>query len=172
MPKNTENRTLTRREDWGTPLWLYHKLNQVFDFTVDLAARKDNALAPEWFGVGGIERDTLKVDLTRHLAPDEWAWCNPPYSRFVNGPWALKLMEAPRVVVLVPVSTGSRWFLPYWGADHLCWVRGRLVFQGAPCTAQFDSVLVVKGEVNGDQLQTLTSLGAVTSTVKEGGTDG
>ena len=152
----------TRLEDWETPLGLYNKLDKVFDFTVDLAANEKNHRATEWMGPGGFVEDTLAVDVAKYLPADEWAWCNPPYARKVNGKWATKLMEAPSVVALVPVSTGSQWFRPYWDATAICWVGGRLRFGGAPGTAQFDSALVVKGSLNDDQLDVLSELGRVT----------
>jgi phage N-6-adenine-methyltransferase len=140
VPKNQANHTETRREDWGTPLDLYDSLNEYFDFAVDLAATEENALAPEYVV------DFFKEDWkSMRDYENKWCWCNPPYGTKGVGEWVKHVVEVGcNCVMLIPASVGADWWQNVWnGAARICFVRGRLAFQGAPHGAMFDSALVV-----------------------------
>jgi hypothetical protein len=172
MPKNDRNTNVNRREDWGTPLWLFNFLNAVagFEFAVDLAAREDNALCG--FHIGP-ETDTTSMSLAQLSVHCErhnidlryrWAWCNPPYGRSGIGKWGQPLSEiVPNIVALIPASVGALWFQQFWNtADAIVLVSKRLVFDGAPSTAQFDSALYIRGGLLSlRQLAQLSKIGTV-----------
>ena len=168
MPLNTENRSDTRREDWGTPQGLFSALDAEFNFLFDLAATDENSLCAWHCGPGSEVSDFIGsshgeicdmasrgVDLC-----DVWCWCNPPYSRECNPVWARKLMEIPSIVVLHQSSPGAVWFKPFWEyADAITFISGRLQFSGAPNKAQFDSVLVAKGDLGKNQMDVMKGFG-------------
>lgn len=163
MPKNKANNTDTRREDWATPQWLFDKLNEVFDFWIDLAASKENSKCERFITE---DDDFLSMDGFSHL-DDRWAWCNPPYGRTGCGKWVSKIFEVPSSVSLLPASVGAKWFQQIWGQAYaICFMNERLRFIGAPSTAQFDSCLVVKSEVGVPfgGLHILRSLGNLVTT--------
>jgi hypothetical protein len=156
--KYTENRTETRREDWGTPQWLYDFLDQIFIFEIDLAASKQNTKHKEFYGP--------KQDFFRQEPDFRMGWCNPPYGRIHNQIWPERLMMQPNVVVLHQASVGAKWFDAFWKhADALVFLDRRLKFEGASNVAQFDSVLVVKISPSGMKdfyrLEDLKKLGTV-----------
>lgn len=74
---------------------------------------------------------------------------NPPYDRH-GTQWAfarkLAEREATEAVGLFRASVGAHGFDPLWSADVMCFLRGRLRFEGgADGPAPFDSVLVYFG---------------------------
>lgn len=162
MSKNECNYTETRREDWETPQWLFDGLNEIFDFHVDLAAHRFNTKCKEWISRGGagfedtfyvyegglFNDDLLNIKI-EYFPHDRWSWCNPPYGRNGCGDWMDRILQVPNTVSLIPASVGSKWFKEQcWDkADVIVFLHGRLTFEGAPCTAQFDSCLVVKGDI-------------------------
>jgi site-specific DNA-methyltransferase (adenine-specific) len=144
MGKNTENRSETRREDWGTPQWLFDQLDYLFQFDMDLAANRANAKCDRYLS------DTADghidfFDIDPEGMSGYSCWCNPPYSREANPKWAKALMKYENVVVLHQASVGAKWFRPFWEhADCLVFLPHRLQFEGAKSKAQFDSVIVIK----------------------------
>jgi hypothetical protein len=74
------------------------------------------------------------------------AWSNPPYHRSVNGTWAAKLGEqgsaGVRIVALVPVATSEKWWGPYWRADQLGLLVGRVKHLGEAHSATFAQAVV------------------------------
>lgn len=171
MSKNICNHE-TRREDWGTPIWLYKRLDAIFGFQWDLAAHRWNALAPNWFSPGGVcisdifhceEGGIMNDDLACSFVANEWKYCNPPYGPNGCGEWMTRLLELNNTVDLIPASTGSAWFRQCWQrSDAIVQFHKRLRFEGAPGPAQFDSCLVVKGDdLTIGQMHKLSELGTV-----------
>lgn len=110
-----------RRTDWGTPPWLFQRLDREFRFTVDAAASPENAKCRRFWT---LEEDGLAQDWT-----DEVVFCNPPYGAGV-GRWVRKAAMGRGVAVLiVPTRTESRWWCE-WAlhASELRFVRGRVHF--------------------------------------------
>lgn len=137
---NTATLFSSARSDWATPRWLFTALDAEFGFTLDAAAREDNALCGRYY--------TAEVDALTQA----WrgvVWCNPPYSRRV-GQWVEKgFMEAygghaAVVVMLVAARTDTRWWADYAmeGAE-IRFIRGRLHFGGSPNPAPFPSAVLV-----------------------------
>jgi hypothetical protein len=167
MSKNNCNHTGTRREDWGTPQWLFDALRGIFDFKVDLAANRYNRkleryLSPaEDFLSGGF--DTLLKVYPDIFWSREWAWCNPPYGTAGCGKWMKSIFTVPNTASLIPASVGAKWYRQCWDmADAIVFFHKRLRFEGAPGTAQFDSCIVVNGGMlNQAMIYELSLLGRV-----------
>ena len=79
-----------------------------------------------------------------------FVFVNPPYGRTYNATWAAKIgaegFRSRCLVALVPVPTGSSWFSEYWAARALCFLYGRVRFDGGDGAGRFDSVLCYWGD--------------------------
>lgn len=125
-------------QSWRTPRWLFDQLNAEFNFFLDVAASRENALCQYFY----VEEEDA---LTQPWAPYA-CWCNPPYRHLY--PWVQKAYDESRkgatVVMLLPASTGSRWFHEIVQPHaEVRFLRGRLRFEGAKHSATFDSMVVV-----------------------------
>jgi len=141
----------TGKDDWETPANLFARLHAEFDFDLDVAANETNHKCPEWIGPGGDEEDALVT---------VWApcvcWCNPPYSRGLQGKFIAKAARerllGATTVMLLPARTDTKAFHDYiWdefrhvprAGVEVRFLRGRLKFVGAPASAPFPSMIVV-----------------------------
>lgn len=76
-------------------------------------------------------------------------WLNPPFSQHAGGKgaWLAKAREASRtitVVVLVPVSTDTAWWIEHaLHADEIRFIGERLRFGNAPDRARFSTALLI-----------------------------
>jgi phage N-6-adenine-methyltransferase len=128
----------SNKDDWGTPLELFHTLQQECSFELDVCATPENAkcdlcLTPEM--------NALEVD---------WfgkTWMNPPFSKvhlFIKK--QIQELEAGHVEeswALVAARPDTQWFLA--AVSHACEVRflkGRLTFEGAKSVAPFPSAIL------------------------------
>jgi len=111
----------------------YHFLG-VNGFDVDLAASRDNAVAPRYIAE---KQDALTNQDWHALIPSNgWAWLNPPYSDI--RPWVRKAAEEKLylpnysgIAVLVPASTGSNWWRDYVHEEaDIQLLNGRIQFVG------------------------------------------
>lgn len=134
-------------DDRRTPQELFDRLHAEFNFTIDVAASRENAMLPRY-------RSIADDGLARY---DGWigerVWCNPPYSDI--RPWVVQAMGAiglgcQLVVMLLPSNrTDQPWWQDYVepfrdGRAHLRHVglttrflRGRIRFTrpgGEPLT--------------------------------------
>lgn len=127
------------RKDWGTPSWLFDRLNDEFGFAVDVCATADNSLCPEFYD---RERDALSMIWRGSV------FMNPPYGRELRS-WMTKATisaaEGATVVALLPARTDVRWFHDYALRGELRFIRGRLRFRGARFSAPFPSLVCVLG---------------------------
>ena len=99
------------RDAYQTPPAVFAALNAEFNFKVDVAASRHNALCD-------IHISDEENALTRDWTPDNsgWAgcyvWCNPPYSDI--GPWVKKAAEQAAkgigTVMLVMMDQSVGWF--------------------------------------------------------------
>lgn len=170
MSNNTREYYVNRREDWGTAKDLFDKLNAIFGFGIDLAARADNAKCSKWIGeTDGDGRDVLSASLhdlvvSKGVNPSrEWAWCNPPYGSNGCGKVMEAIMTLPRSVSLIPAPVGAKWFYKqvWQKADYILFFHGRLRFEGAPNVAMFDSCLAIKGHLTWEQREELVKVGTI-----------
>jgi phage N-6-adenine-methyltransferase len=128
-------------ERWHTPEALYLALDREFEFTIDVAADRENAKCVRFVD---REQDALEVDWT-----GERVFCNPPYGRELER-WVEKGMLAAQeggatVVMVLPARTGNRWFHRYCLPHaEIRFIQGRLGFSGTrKGSAPFDSMVVV-----------------------------
>ena len=127
----------SKTDMWETPQAFFDKLNERFNFELDVCASNDNAKCERFFTP---EDDGLK---------QEWSgvcWMNPPYGRQI-GHWMKKALESSKagatVVCLVPARTCTTWWHDYAEQGEYFFVRGRLRFGGAAHDAPFPSAVVV-----------------------------
>ena len=132
------------KSDWGTPLYFFQRLDEIYNFTLDPCANNLNAKCKNYF-----DRDGLKKDWSNNSV-----FVNPPYGRNI-GNWVKKgyeegLKENTMVVMLLPCRTDTRWWHDYcMKAEKVFFVKGRLIFDGAVNSAPFPSCVVVfNGENN------------------------
>lgn len=91
--------TVDHVDDRRTPAGLFEKLMREFEFTVDAAASKENALLPRFWTIGD--------DALAQSWRGERVWCNPPYSNiepWVNKAWNEMHGGCRRVVMLLPAN--------------------------------------------------------------------
>jgi len=141
------------KHDWQTPQDLFDALHVEFDFTVDGAANAATTRLPRWWGPGSSEHENT-------LTAPESAWAgesvyiNSPYGRaqaaFVEAAFRHHWV-AKHIVFLLPARTDTRLFHTYfWNprihakrVREIRFLKGRLIFQGAPAPAPFPSMVVV-----------------------------
>jgi len=133
---------------WSTPQDFFNKLNEEFDFTIDVCALPENAKCERYFTP---EDDALKQKWTGTC------FCNPPYGREI-GQWVEKASksadEGATVVMLLPARTDTKWFHNYvYGKAEIRFVAGRLKFGGSKNSATFPSMVVIfRSELVKEQL--------------------
>ncbi len=96
----------SKGQEWGTPLELYHKLNNEFHFTTDPCTTPDNRLGCRVF--------YTKVENGLHKKWEGNVFCNPPYGKEVKK-WIAKCANHASqglgtVVMLIPARTDTRWY--------------------------------------------------------------
>ncbi|MEP0264204.1 phage N-6-adenine-methyltransferase [Dokdonia sp.] len=110
---------------WETPQWLFDKLEEEFNFTLDPCCVKETAKCKKYYTP---EDDGLIQDWS-----GETVFVNPPYGRDIVH-WVRKAnQEAQKgttIVMLLPARTSTRWFHDwiYNDADEIRFVKGRLCF--------------------------------------------
>lgn len=123
---------------WATPQEFFDKLNEEFQFTLDVAAIPENAKCKNFYTP---DNDGLN---------QRWfgtVWCNPPYGRQIAR-WVEKayksFLEGATVVMLLPSRTDTLWFHKYiLGKAEIRFVKGRLKFGGGQNSAPFPSMVVI-----------------------------
>ena len=126
---------------WATPQTFFDKVNNEFNFTLDVCATDDNAKCDKYYTK---DDDGLA---------QEWSgvcWCNPPYGRGISD-WIKKASEAEATVVcLVPARTDTAWWHDYaMKATDIRFIRGRLKFGDSKNSAPFPSALLVFDNARG-----------------------
>ena len=110
---------------WETPQDFFEKINQEFNFTLDVCANKDNAKCKNYFSP--IDNGLIK-DWGNNIC-----WMNPPYSIEISQ-WVKKaLLESKKratVVCLLPVRSDTRWWWNYCMQGEIRFIKGRLKFKG------------------------------------------
>jgi phage N-6-adenine-methyltransferase len=109
---------------WATPQNFFDKLNEEFQFEIDVCALPENAKCSTYFTPeqNGLEQ--------------EWkgkCWLNPPYGREI-AKWVKKAYESSlngaTVVCLLPARTDTKWWHDYCMKGEIRLVKGRLKFGG------------------------------------------
>ena len=137
---NTELMFSSKTDLWETPQDLFDKLNNEFQFTLDVCATPENAKCDNFYTK---EQDGLKYPWKGAV------WCNPPYGRGI-GQWVRRALFASvsgsTVVMLLPARTDTKWFHDYIYKRNnveIRFIRGRLKFGGSKNSASFPSMVVV-----------------------------
>ena len=123
--------------EWSTPQDFFEKLNEQFNFNLDVCATRDNAKCARYFT---SEENGLAQEWTGVC------WMNPPYGKEIAS-WMRKAYESSQkgatVVCLVPARTDTGWWHDYAMRGEVHFVRGRLKFGGSKSAAPFPSAVVV-----------------------------
>ncbi len=118
------NRFASRNQEYATPWNLFNKLNDEFNFTLDVCADEQNCKVSNFFSE---EDDALSQD---------WVgvcWMNPPYKNVKK--WIIKAYEESIkhnsiVVCLVPARTNTKWWHDYCMKGEIRFIKGRPKFEG------------------------------------------
>uniref|UniRef100_A0A3B0MLL6 DNA N-6-adenine-methyltransferase (Dam) n=1 Tax=Arsenophonus endosymbiont of Trialeurodes vaporariorum TaxID=235567 RepID=A0A3B0MLL6_9GAMM len=94
------------RDRWQTPYLIFKALDNEFNFRLDAAADKTNALCCRFISE---EDNALEIDWSSTGS----IYCNPPYSNIL--PWIHKAAKECKervksIVMLVPADTSVGWF--------------------------------------------------------------
>jgi site-specific DNA-methyltransferase (adenine-specific) len=97
-----------KKDDWGTPNYLYDQLNARFNFTLDVACTTNNCKSPY-----GLYYDK-GIDGLKESWCGERVFCNPPFSE--KDKWIRKACkeitqgDCPLVVMILPNCIDTRAF--------------------------------------------------------------
>ena len=113
--------------EWCTPQDFYDELDKEFNFTLDVAATKDNALCEHFYTA---EEDGLSQPWN---PPTGAVFCNPPYGReiikWVKKAYAEARLHPVTIVMLLPARTDTSYFHDYiYNHALVRFIRGRLRF--------------------------------------------
>ena len=138
-----------KRTNHGTPRDFYRALNEVYHFTLDVAATKKNKMAPDYIG---RRQNALKPST-------HWTgrvFVNPPYGKGLER-WVGKAIvevatnHAEFVVMLLPAYPDRKWFPAlHVFSTRITFLTGRLHFRGAKDSAPFPSMYAVIQKKDGD----------------------
>ena len=124
-------------QTWETPNYLFNKLNNVFNFEIDVCALKETAKCENYFTP---EIDGLKQEW------DKTCWMNPPYGR-EQVKWITKASESTKAttVCLIPARPDTKVWqeIIFQNAIAICFIKGRLKFGNSKDSAPFPSALVI-----------------------------
>jgi len=129
----------SKTDEWETPQDLFNKLNEEFNFTIDVCAVPENAKCMKFYNANVC--DALLEEW------DDVCWMNPPYGREI-GKWIKKAYESMEennatVVCLIPARTDTAWWHDYVMKGEVRFLRGRLKFSNAKFNAPFPCAIVI-----------------------------
>jgi site-specific DNA-methyltransferase (adenine-specific) len=136
---NTKLMFSSADQTWETPIDFFKKVNDEFNFTIDVCATSLTAKCKNYFTV----EDNALVQNWRGVC-----WMNPPYGRDIKK-WIKKAYEesklGAKVVCLIPARTDTTYWhnfiFPY--ASEIRFIKGRLKFGNSTNSAPFPSALIV-----------------------------
>lgn len=129
-------------DNWETPLDLFERLDQEFNFDLDVCANSLNKKCDKYYT---LEENGLIQEWKGNI------WCNPPYGRNIVK-WVKKAYESSLngnlVVMLLPARTDTKWFHDYiYNKSEIRFIKGRLKFSNSKLSAPFPSMIVIfKGD--------------------------
>lgn len=122
-----------------TPRKLFDYLDSIYQFNLDAAATRENALCADFL----TKEDNSLV----HPWGGKRVWCNPPFTQktaFLQKALTEARFYNTLVVMLLPTSTGTYWWRDYvMQANEILCHRGRLKFAPFKESAPFDVALAV-----------------------------
>ena len=108
MTGNYDTLFLSEGNERQTPDWLFKRLDEEFNFTLDPCASPNNAKCKKFFT---INEDGLKQDWSKDVV-----FVNPPYGNVLKI-WVQKVyrefLKGATVVLLVPMRTNHKWWHEY-----------------------------------------------------------
>lgn len=105
-------------QSYQTPPRMFNLLHSIFQFTVDAAASKSNALLPRcWI----VEQDALHQDWSQEIV-----FCNPPFNNIA--PFLVKARTAKKALVLVPLNFLTSVSFLGESADYIIIPKGRIKY--------------------------------------------
>lgn len=124
MSNFDSNRFASNNQEYATPWDLFNKLNDEFNFTLDVCANKINHKCEKYYTE---EQNSLLM---------EWhgvCWMNPPYKDMKK--WVIKAYNESRkndttVVCLIPARTNTNWWHEYCMKGEIRFIKGRPKFEG------------------------------------------
>ena len=129
----------SQTDEWETPQHVFDKLNEEFNFTLDVCATEENAKCKQYF--------TKETDgLLQQWTPNR-CFMNPPYGRQIKE-WIKKAYCASQfgalVVCLIPARTDTRWWHRFvMESSEIRFIKGRLKFGKSKQGAPFPSCIVI-----------------------------
>lgn len=131
-------------ENLITPGYVFSRLDEEFNFELDVCASESNAKCEKYFS------------LTEDGLVQSWegvCWCHPPYGKAMRR-WVRKAyIESSRagtvVVCLLPARTDTVYWHEYvMKAAEVRLVKGRIKFEGQWSSAPFPSAIVIFDDSN------------------------
>lgn len=146
MDKNSIKTMFSSKNmDWETPQDLFDKLNDEFNFTLDVCALPETKKCDKYFTP---EIDALSQDWSNNTC-----WMNPPYGRKI-GAWLKKAYEESlkkdtTVVCLIPSRTDTKYWHDYCMRSYeIRFIKGRLKFGNSKNSAPFPSAIIIFNGLN------------------------
>lgn len=134
--------------EWTTPKKLFNFLDSTYNFTLDPAATKENALCKKYY--------TKEQDGLLQSWKNEIVFCNPPYGREISQ-WVEKAhneSQHAKIVLLIPARTDTiywhNFIFPH--ASKIYFLKGRLKFGEGSNSAPFPSAIVEFGNSGEEQI--------------------
>lgn len=131
----------SKNYDWSTPQAFFDKMNDEFQFDVDVCALPHNTKCDKYF--------TPEIDgLSQEWEAGKTYWMNPPYGRQIKN-WIKKAYDSSQkgavVVCLIPSRTDTSYWHDYCMKGEVRFIRGRLYFEreGKSDRAPFPSAVVI-----------------------------
>jgi len=114
----------SKSNEWETPKHVFDFLNKKFNFELDAAATKENALCKNYFT---ISDNSLTQDWSKYKT----IFCNPPYGKNI-GKFIEKSYKESQlgclIVLLIPARTDTKWWHNYCSLGEVIFIKGRLRF--------------------------------------------
>lgn len=138
---NTSVMFSSKSDEWETPIDVFNRLNEEFDFDLEPCADENNHKCDRYF--------TKKQNgLIQNWGGGSKVFCNPPYGKEISA-WVRKCSDESKkentvVVMLIPARTDTKWFHDYiYQKAEVRFLKGRLKFGGSKNNAPFPSMVVV-----------------------------
>lgn len=141
--------TSSDRPDWRTPAKILDRVTKFAPIGLDPCAAPD---VRHHFARTNIREpmDPTEGGLTAKWHGHGLVYVNPPYGKGIDK-WMARCAGSQswmdrkmHVIALVPARTDTRWF-PWESLSAVCFVKGRLYFEGAPSPAPFPSAVIYWG---------------------------
>lgn len=137
MADFNKNRFKASRSDWETPDDLFKKVDDIFHFTRDVCASKDNTKCDNFW---------TKENSCLNKRWEGINWMNPPYKNmkpFIEK--AYKERKNAITVCLLPARTNTNWWHDYCMRGEIYFICGRPKFKGCKYGLPQPLALIVFG---------------------------